>query len=226
MKKVIAVLLLCVLIVLQVGCAHTATRSSEGNRNKSDDLIIVEYDVETGAVSSQTLGEIRDTLDPSIAASYPDETDAEHLDEMMPSFAEMVYTKVEEAEPHPFLSIKTEKDRYSVNDTVISYSITVPSEIDPNIVEPSEGMDGQLVIPDPGQGNDRLEVLWADGWYDVPYRTDRVIIEHYGYALLPVGRTVKQKLFLERFFILPLPAGEYRINHGGDGVYSNTFIIE
>ena len=225
MKKVIAVFLLCVLIVLQVGCAHTATRSSEGNRNKSDDLIIVEYYVETGAVSSQTLGEIRDTLDPSIAASYPDETDAEHLDEMMPSFAEMVYTKVEEAEPHPFLSIKTEKDRYSVNDTEIPYSITVPSEIDPEAAFVSATPEGELLIHDPGNSDNRLEVFWEDGWYNVPYRTDKVFIDTLDNCYFPLGKTIERKFILSTYFKLPLPAGEYRINHGG-GVYSNTFIIE
>ena len=69
MKKVIAILLLCVLIVLLVSSTHIGALSPEDYQYNSDDLIIVEYDVETGTVSSQTLGEIRDKLDPSVLAS-------------------------------------------------------------------------------------------------------------------------------------------------------------
>ncbi len=135
--------------------------------------------------------------------------------------SEVVYTKSEEVVPDERITITTEKDVYSVNDSTISYAVTVASDID---LEETTIIQGQHYVPSSPSSLEKLQILREDGWYDVPFRTDTLVVFPLPNSFLKVGVSLMNTVDLSYYFKLPLSKGTYRIyNHN---VYSNTFTIE
>ena len=135
--------------------------------------------------------------------------------------AEAVYTKSEEREPDERFTITTEKDAYSVSETTISYTLSVTPDM--NLDEASY-IDGRYYINFSPSSLEKLQILREDGWYDVPLRTDTLVIFPLSNLLLEVGSSRTDTVDLSYYFELPLSKGTYRIYRSR--VYSNTFTIE
>ncbi len=137
------------------------------------------------------------------------------------------YTKAEEIDnPDPFLSIKTEKDRYSVNDTKISYILSVS----PGANSEHANCGESCSCPSLSAGGSYwdLQVLKEDGWYSLPWRPappGEVLWIPFNNMLVKPGQTYVETVDLEHYYTFPLPPGEYRLLRS-ERICSNTFIIE
>lgn len=109
--------------------------------------------------------------------------------------------------PSKTLSIITDKEKYSFDDTVIRYRIT-------NISNEEGSIPGD-------DRNFNLEKLVNGEWKQVCKKIDYDI--YYTAQILYPNETVQREIKLEDYFYLPLEKGVYRISV--DGIVSNSFEI-
>ncbi len=101
----------------------------------------------------------------------------------------------------------TEKEKYSIDDTVIRYSITNVSDDEVWINSDSYCYELHKLV----DGEWKLVGVKKDHfWHEVT-------------QLIPSGETETREIKLEDYFYLPLEKGEYRI--AVEGLVSNTFEI-
>ena len=96
------------------------------------------------------------------------------------------------------LEFVTEKEGYSSSDTVIRYYITNTGEEENAIAADSECFE--------------LHRLVDGEWMEIGAKIDHAWTE--AALILEPGKTVTREIDLEKYFYLPLEAGEYRISVG------------
>ncbi len=118
-----------------------------------------------------------------------------------------LYDIQHQIQPYTKVKCVTEKERYSVEDTVIRFTITNISDED------------ACINPD----DDCFELQkFVDGeWKWVGEKVDHYWTELAYY--LPPNESETREINLEEYFYLPLEKGEYRIEISG--IISNTFEI-